>query len=166
MFTVQAYTDGSCDPNPGPGGLGVYMRRLDRDTKNIKRVSKGFPNTTNNEMELLAILITLLTFEEKSRIEIFTDSQYCIDCICKWSIGWAKRGWTKPGGPIQNLKLIQAILHLCKFHSVVFRKVKAHSGIEGNETADKLAKEGAQKLKYGNPSTVDYYIKKAHEFII
>lgn len=166
MFTVKAYTDGSCEGNPGPGGIGSYIKRMDRDTKNVKRVSKGFAHTTNNEMELLAILLTLMTFKEKVSIEIHTDSQYSINCICVWSVGWAKRGWTKPGGPIQNLELIKAILHLCKFHRVTFKKVKAHNGDFGNETADKLAKEGVKKLMYGRPSSVEHYIKKAYEFII
>lgn len=156
---IHAYTDGSCLKNPGPGGLGVYMRRDDRATKNTKKLSQGFKYSTNNEMELGAILKTLITVSTPSIFTIYTDSQYSIDCLCKWHHGWAKTNWE---GCKKNKRMIRTILDVMRYHTVEFVKVKGHSGDPGNELADQLARQGSSSK---SKTDVDALFKEADQFI-
>lgn len=156
---ILAYTDGSCLNNPGPGGVGVYMRRTDRDKKNTKKISFGFKYSTNNEMELGAILLSLIHVSTPSIFTIYTDSQYAIDCLCKWHHGWAKANWTTCK---KNKRMIQTILMIMRYHTVEFVKVRGHSGDPGNELADRLAKQGSHGK---SKSDVGLLLQGADEFI-
>jgi ribonuclease HI len=138
MVEVHAYTDGSCINNPGPGGIGIHMRKP--ATKKKKKISLPFGYTTNNEMELMAILIALISLKPGKFVTVFSDSEYSINCLCLWHHGWAANGWRKPE---HNKKLIQTIVKCFYFHRVEFVKVKAHSGIKYNESADALARQGS-----------------------
>ena len=150
MYVI--YTDGSCLDNSrfkggGPGGLGfvVLYNGLEYQT------SVGYFRTTNNRMEMMAIVHALEEIQTPSEIEIRTDSQYTIDCVTKYYYGWVRKGWvTGNGTAVQNQDLIKRIRGLMGFHDVKFTKVKGHSGDYYNEMCDKLAKEGA-----GNPTEVD-----------
>lgn len=141
------YTDGSALKNPGPGGYGIVLRLGSQMTT----LSKGFKLTTNNRMEIMAVIVALQTIGEGKKVEIYTDSEYTINAITKWIFGWKKNNWIKQdGGAVTNRDLIEQLDELVRLNKVTFIKVKAHVGIPDNELADKLAKEGA-----GNPTEVD-----------
>lgn len=150
MYVI--YTDGSALDNNrktggGPGGIGyvVLFNGLEH------QYSLGFFKTTNNRMEMMAIIHVLEEIQTPSEVEIRTDSQYTIDCVTKYYFGWVKRGWiTSLGAPVQNQDLIKRIRGLMAYHDVKFTKVKGHSGDYYNELCDKLAKEGS-----ANPTEVD-----------
>ena len=145
------YTDGSClDQNSGTGGSGAWAFHAIFGDQTVEK-SCGYFKTTNNRMEILAIISFLEEFQEPTKITIRTDSQYTIDSVTKWIYGWIKNNWvTSQGQPVKNKDLFERLFKLVKFHTVTFEKVLAHSGIEGNERADELAKEAA-----GNPTLVD-----------
>lgn len=137
--TVHIFTDGSCFPNPGPGGYAAVL--LFNEHK--KEVSGHAKRTTNNEMEMRAILEGLKALKpgNKFPVIVYSDSQYCVNCIVSWSIGWQRRGWTtKQGKPVQHAELIKEITALKK-DNIAFRWVKGHVGHEHNERADYLAGE-------------------------
>lgn len=136
---VQAYTDGSCINNPGPGGIGIHMRKPKLRKK--KQITMAFGYTTNNEMELLSILIALISLKPGKFVTVYSDSQYAINCLCNWHIGWAQGGWKKPE---HNKKLIRTLIECFHYHRVEFVKVPAHSGVKYNEIADALAKQGSR----------------------
>lgn len=145
------YSDGSrlgeSGTDGGPGGWGYHAIFGDQ----IVEKSCGYFKTTNNRMEILAIISFLEEFQEPTKVTIRTDSQYTIDSVTKWIYGWIKNNWvTSQGQPVKNKDLFERLFKLVKFHTVTFEKVKAHSGIIGNERADELAKEAA-----GNPTLGD-----------
>lgn len=145
------YTDGSklgeSTTDGGPGGWGFHAIF----GESIVEKSCGYFKTTNNRMEILAIISFLEEFQEPTKVTIRSDSQYTIDAVTKWIYGWIKNDWvTSQGQPVKNKDLFERLFKLVKFHTVKFEKVKAHSGIVGNERADELAKEAA-----GNPTLVD-----------
>ncbi len=146
------YSDGSClgqnsGADGGPGGWGFHAIFGDQ----IVEKSCGYFKTTNNRMEILAIISFLEEFQEPTKVTIRTDSQYTIDSVTKWIYGWIKNNWvTSQGQPVKNKDLFERLFKLVKFHTVTFEKVLAHSGIEGNERADELAKGAA-----GCPTLVD-----------
>ena len=145
------YSDGSrlgeSGTDGGPGGWGYHAIYGDQ----IVEKSCGYFKTTNNRMEILAIISFLEEFQEPTKVTIRTDSQYTIDSVTKWIYGWIKNNWvTSQGQPVKNKDLFERLFKLVKFHTVTFEKVLAHSGISGNERADELAKEAA-----GNPTLVD-----------
>ncbi|QDJ97134.1 Rnase H [Aeromonas phage D3] len=140
-----AYTDGSslenANPNGGPGGVGVHARI----NGEIKEWGIGYHKTTNNRMEIRAVIFILEQFEEPTKITVFTDSQYTIDAITKWIHGWKRNNWiTGAGLPVKNKDLFEKLDALMKLHDVTLSKVKGHSGIPGNEAADKLAGDAAR----------------------
>lgn len=125
------FTDGSCSPNPGPGGFAVI--------KDEKPVALGSSeDSTNIRMEGEA-LIAALTYADGQEVEIRTDSEFWINVITKWSINWEAKGWKKSGGPIKNLDLVQEACKLYKKSEAHLVWVKAHAGTEGNELADSWA---------------------------
>lgn len=144
--TNSIYVDGSCLGNPGPGGYGVAVFR---GTTNIFNVSVGERSTTNNRMELMAMLTALEIVEELGEpFDIYSDSTYTINGLTKWMCGWKKRGWTKgTKDPLLNTDIWKKMYEVYKDRnvekSVSIHKVKAHCGIPGNELADMLANEGA-----------------------
>lgn len=142
------YTDGSClDNNPagGPGGLAWVATYKDLRAES----SRGFFKTTNNRMEIMAIVDALSQLQERSVVNIYTDSQYTIDGATKWVWGWIKNGWVRRTQfgeeDVKNKDLFQRLHALTRFHKVNFIKVRAHCGIPDNERCDVLAKEAAAK---------------------
>lgn len=151
---VRIYTDGACSGNPGPGGWATVWC----DDDKVKDKRGGEPLTTNNRMELLAVLEALRWIKSKSKTtvyEIHSDSAYVINAITKcWLQGWRMRGWkTSSGDQIKNLEVWQqlydALAEVQSAHyQVTFHKVKGHSGNPINEYADKIAKSEATKQQY------------------
>jgi ribonuclease HI len=140
---MKIYTDGSAHPtNPGPGGLGIVI--CDDNDNIIKTISKHFNTTiTNNQMELLALLITLQLYgKEKEIPTVYTDSSYALNTYTNWMFGWARNGWIKSDKKVpENLNIIKEYYELInKGYRINLQKVKAHAGHKANELADKLAK--------------------------
>lgn len=131
------FTDGSAIPNPGPGGWGVVWVEQGR----IVREAHGAEDdTTNNRMELQALIEAYRMLPEDAEIAVHTDSRLCVDTITKWAPGWERKGWTKKGGPIKNLERVQELLALYRAHPrCPLRWIAAHSGFRWNEYADSLA---------------------------
>lgn len=138
---VLIYTDGSCLGNPGPGGYGAVLIYND----NRKELSKGYKNTTNNRMEMRAVIAALESLKEPCNVTLYTDSQYVKNAITKkWIDNWQKNGWkTAAKKPVKNKDLWMQFLPLIKKHNVDFRWVKGHSGHPENERCDELARNAA-----------------------
>ena len=141
MKTVIMYTDGACSGNPGPGGYGVILKYKDC----TKEMSQGFKKTTNNRMELRAIITGLNQLKEKCRVTIFSDSKYIIDAVQKgWALRWRKNGWQRnKKEKALNPDLWEQLLHLLEKHEVGFEWIKGHSGHPENEYCDRLAVKAA-----------------------
>ena len=135
---VVIYTDGACRGNPGPGGWGVVMSS--RDTS---KTLKGFePATTNNRMELVAVIEALRALKRTCQIELNTDSKYVMQGINEWMDNWKRNGWkTAARKPVKNVDLWQQLDVEVRRHEIQWRWVKGHSGVVGNEQADQLANE-------------------------
>jgi ribonuclease HI len=138
---ITIYTDGSCKGNPGPGGWGAWLRWGAHE----KELWGGEPLTTNNRMELTAVIEALSVLKRASRVELHTDSQYVRQGITTWIHQWKPRGWlTADRKPVKNVDLWQRLDALAVQHHVQWRWVKGHAGDPGNERADALANRGAQ----------------------
>jgi ribonuclease HI len=131
------YTDGSCEPNPGTGGFAVI-----KDMK--PSVLGGEDNTTNIRMEGMAIIAAIKDAKGKE-CEIYTDSEFWINVITKWSIAWEKNGWKKKGGEIKNLDIVQEVCPLYRDSKAVLVWVRGHNDDPGNEMADKWANEARKQ---------------------
>ena len=144
MKTVTLYTDGACSGNPGPGGWGALLRFGTAE----KELSGGEPRTTNNRMELTAVIEGLRALKEPCRVELYSDSKYVIDALEKgWAVGWQKRGWVKSDkSPALNPDLWETLLALCKQHSVTCHWVKGHAQNEKNNRCDELAVAESRKF--------------------
>jgi ribonuclease HI len=131
------FTDGSCDGNPGPGGWGVVWVEDDR----IVREAHGSdPATTNNRMELRALIEAFRLLPAESDATVYSDSQLCVKTINEWAAGWAARGWRRKTGPIANLELVQELYALARAHPKArLQWIAAHDGSRWNEYADALA---------------------------
>ncbi len=131
------FTDGSADPNPGPGGWGVVWVR---DGRVVDRAHGSEPHTTNNRMELTALIHAYRMVPPGEAVTVWTDSKLCVDTITTWAPGWAARGWTRKGGDIANLDLVQELYALAVARpDIELRWIKAHNGSRWNEYADALA---------------------------
>ena len=141
MSAVTMYTDGSCLGNPGPGGYGVVLVSGD----NHKELSQGFRDTTNNRMELRAVIEGLSALKHRCSVELYTDSKYVQQAITlNWIGNWQKNGWkTAAKKPVKNKDLWLRLLPLIKAHDVTFKWVKGHSGHPENERCDELARNAA-----------------------
>ena len=142
------YTDGACKGNPGIGGWGVFIQR-DNDQSDLH----GFDlKTTNNRMELKAVIEGLKNINPKTNVTIITDSQYVKNGINQWIFNWKKNGWkTAAKKPVKNIDLWKELDDLVENHSVDWEWVKGHSGNPGNERADQLANKGIDNfLKKNN----------------
>jgi ribonuclease HI len=131
------FTDGAAEPNPGPGGWGaVYVR-----ANSVVEQRHGHePHTTNNRMELRALIEGCALVERGTRAVIYTDSQLCVNTISKWAQGWEARGWKRKGGEIKNLELVQELYALLRGRpELELRWIAAHAGNRWNEYADSLA---------------------------
>ena len=131
------FTDGGSTPNPGPGGWGlVYVR----DNQIVTELSGHHPDTTNNRMELTALIEAYKLLKPDDVIEIFSDSDLCVKTINEWAKSWEKNGWKRKSGPIANLDLVQELYALHKSHpNVKLSWIKAHNGWRWNEYADALS---------------------------
>jgi ribonuclease HI len=136
---VDIYTDGACKGNPGVGGWGALLTSGDH----TRELSGGEPNTTNNRMELLAVIRALETLKRSCRARVHTDSQYVQLGISKWIHGWKKNGWkTADKKPVKNADLWRELDELAARHDIEWVWVKGHAGDAGNERADELANLG------------------------
>lgn len=142
MSTVVLYTDGACSGNPGPGGWGVVLSYKGHE----KELYGSEIETTNNRMELQAVIEGLKAIKRQMPVEIYTDSKYVMDGAMQWMAGWKKKGWTKKGG-LKNADLWQQLDAELEKHSITWKWVKGHSGNEGNERADALAVKGSEEAK-------------------
>ena len=141
---VEAYTDGACSGNPGPGGWGVVLRWKGVE----KELSGADPDTTNNRMELSAAIAALETMRRPVAIDVYTDSTYVKDGVTKWIHGWKKRDWkTADRKPVKNVDLWQRLDEAAAGHDVSWHWVKGHAGHPENERADGLAREAIKALR-------------------
>jgi ribonuclease HI len=139
--TVVIYTDGACKGNPGPGGWGAFLRWGDHE----KELFGGEPNTTNNRMELTAVIQALGSLKRDCAVAVYTDSEYVKNGITTWIHGWKKRGWrTADNKPVKNQELWQALEAQVAQHRVQWHWVRGHNGDPGNERADALANRGVE----------------------
>ncbi|WCM86302.1 ribonuclease HI [Acidovorax sp. NCPPB 3576] len=144
MNQVVIYTDGACKGNPGPGGWGVVLRSGALE----KELFGGELDTTNNRMELLAVIEALGALKRPCQVTLFLDSQYVRKGITEWIQGWKKKGWrTAAGQPVKNVELWKRLDDLVAQggHAIDWRWVKGHAGDPGNERADALANKGVDK---------------------
>ncbi|MEL7483424.1 MAG: ribonuclease HI [Planctomycetota bacterium] len=145
MPTVELYTDGACSGNPGPGGWGLILRHP-ASGKEIER-SGAEARTTNNRMELCAVIEGLKLLTRPSRVELYSDSKYVLDGLKSWIAGWKKRGWkTAQKKPVKNEELWRELDELRSKHEVSFHWIKGHAGHPDNERADALAVAAREAL--------------------
>ena len=141
--TVHLYTDGACKGNPGPGGWGVLLRY----GRHEKELYGGEADTTNNRMELTAVIRGLEALNRPCQVTIHTDSQYVKNGMESWIHGWKKNGWkTSSKQPVKNAELWQQLDQQVARHQVSWQWVKGHAGHPENERADQLANQGAAKV--------------------
>jgi len=133
------YTDGACSGNPGPGGWGAVLFA----GKHRKELSGGEADTTNNRMEMMAVIRGAEALKRGYSVDIYTDSTYVMKGVTEWLEGWKKRGWrTASKQPVKNVDLWQRLEKALERHEVQWHWVKGHSGVPGNERADELARQG------------------------
>jgi ribonuclease HI len=139
---VELYTDGACSGNPGPGGWGVILRMGPHE----KELFGGEPETTNNRMEMTAVIEGLRALKRSVKADIYTDSQYVMKGMNEWIKGWKARGWkTASKEPVKNVDLWQALDAECARHELKWHWVKGHAGHVENERADALARRGVEQ---------------------
>ena len=143
MNPVEIYTDGACKGNPGPGGWGVLLKAAGTE----KELFGGELGTTNNRMELLAVIRALEALKRPCQVTLYLDSQYVLKGITEWLPGWKAKGWrTAARQPVKNVDLWQALDALVATggHKIDWRWVRGHNGDPGNERADALANLGVE----------------------
>jgi ribonuclease HI len=144
MSIVEIYTDGACRGNPGPGGWGALLSLGEHE----KELSGAEPLTTNNRMELTAVIRALEALKRPSEARIFTDSEYVRRGITEWVKSWKARGWkTADRKPVKNQDLWEQLDKLAAGHKIEWRWVKGHSGVPGNERVDRLANEAIDAMR-------------------
>ncbi len=143
MSEVVIYADGACKGNPGPGGWGVWLKSGEHE----RELFGGEKLTTNNRMELTAVIEALASLKRRCSVTVYTDSEYVKNGITVWVRGWKERGWkTADKKPVKNIDLWQRLDELNAGHSVTWRWVKGHAGDPGNERADRLANKGVDSV--------------------
>jgi ribonuclease HI len=141
---VRIYTDGACKGNPGPGGWGALLHFDGRE----KTLCGGEADTTNNRMELTAVIRALEALKRPCAIDLYTDSQYVQKGISEWIDAWKRRGWkTADRKPVKNVDLWLELDRLVAAHAIRWHWVKGHAGHSENERADELANRGIETLK-------------------
>ncbi len=140
---VEAWTDGACRGNPGPGGWGALLRYDDKE----KKLCGGEPETTNNRMELMAAIMALESLTQTCSVILTTDSTYVMKGQTEWMPNWIKRGWkTAAKKPVKNVDLWKRLDAAVQRHEVKWKWVKGHSGHAENEIADELANQGIDEM--------------------
>jgi ribonuclease HI len=148
MAEVALFTDGACSGNPGPGGWGAILRWKEVE----KELSGGETETTNNRMELTAVVAGLDALTRPCRVDIYTDSQYVQKGVSQWLAGWKAKGWvTADKKPVKNRDLWQKLDEAVARHAVTFHWVRGHAGHPENERADGLARKGLRQAQAGGP---------------
>ena len=138
-MSIVMYTDGACSGNPGPGGWGAVLM----SGKHRKELFGGEKDTTNNRMEMTAVIRGAEAINNGSVIDIYTDSKYVMKGMMEWVEGWKKRGWkTASKQPVKNVDLWQQLEQALERHEVNWYWVKGHSGVAENDRADELARQG------------------------
>ena len=145
MEEITLYTDGACSGNPGPGGWGAILMYKG----NKKEISGGKKNTTNNEMEITAVIEGLKNLKYPCSVKLYSDSAYVVNCFNQgWIYNWIKNGWKNSAKePVKNKELWEELYELTKIHKVKFIKVKGHSDNEYNNRCDELARKAIKELK-------------------
>ena len=145
---VSIYTDGACKGNPGPGGWGALLVAGGRE----RELSGGEPHTTNNRMELLAVIRALEALTRRCEIDLYTDSQYVKNGIETWIHGWKRNGWkTADRKPVKNEDLWRELDTRAKAHAIRWHWVRGHNDHPGNERADALANRGVDAIRSAAP---------------
>lgn len=149
MAEFVAYTDGACSGNPGPGGWGALLQAHENGAVIKERELKGgAPETTNNQMELMAAIMALETLGKPCAITVITDSAYVKNGVTGWIHGWKRNGWrTSSRKPVKNVELWQRLDEAQARHQVTWQWVKGHAGHPENERADELARAGMEPFK-------------------
>lgn len=143
MKEVVVYTDGACRGNPGPGGWGALLEYQGRRREHYGAAA----DTTNNRMELTAAIMALEELKEPCSVQLYTDSQYLRKGITEWLPSWKRRDWkTAAKKPVKNADLWRRLETAAKMHEVRWHWVRGHSGVDGNETADRLANRAIDEL--------------------
>jgi len=141
---IEIYTDGACRGNPGPGGWAALLTSGEHE----KEISGAEPATTNNRMELTAVIRALETLRRPVQAQIYTDSEYVRRGVTEWLAGWKARGWrTADRKPVKNQDLWEQLDALAAQHRLEWRWVRGHSGVPGNERVDRLANEAIDALQ-------------------
>lgn len=148
---VEIYSDGACRGNPGPGGWGAILRLTGGERRAEKEIWGGEAATTNNRMELTAVIRALEALKRPSRVRLYTDSLYVQKGISSWIHDWKRRGWrTAEKKPVKNVDLWQQLDELARRHEVEWHWVRGHAGHPENERADQLANKGIADQKGDN----------------
>ena len=144
MDEVTIYTDGACSGNPGPGGWGAILML----GENRKEISGGSENTTNNIMELTAVIEALKILKRPCKVNVYSDSAYVVNAFLQnWIVGWQKNNWKTSGKTdVKNKELWQDLIELTQMHNVTFHKVKGHADNEYNNRCDELARNAISSL--------------------
>jgi ribonuclease HI len=143
MKTVEIFTDGACRGNPGPGGWGALLRYGNKE----RTLCGGEHETTNNRMELMAVIKGLSALQRSCEVKVTSDSTYVLKGIQEWMPNWKARGWkTASKKPVKNVDLWQQLDQLVELHTIDWQWVKGHSGHAENEIADQLANRGIDEL--------------------
>lgn len=147
---VELFTDGACSGNPGPGGWAYVLRHPASGTE--REMSGGEPRTTNNRMELMAVIEGLRAIKRPSVVDVYADSQYVVKGLREWMDGWKKKGWrlgaSKSGGAaVKNVELWQALDELRQLHELHLHWVRGHDGHPENERCDQLAVEAIARIR-------------------
>ncbi len=143
---VAIFTDGACKGNPGPGGWGVLLRMGGHE----KELAGGDADTTNNRMEMRAVIEGLNALRQPCEVELYSDSKYVIDGITKWIHGWKKRGWVNAAKkPVANAEMWRELDEAARRHNITWHWVKGHSGHPENERVDALASNEADRIAAG-----------------
>jgi len=144
MKQVHLYTDGACSGNPGPGGWGALLRYAGRE----KELCGGVDYTTNNRMELTAVIEGMSALKQPCAVEIYSDSTYVVNSVEKgWVYGWREKNWIKKGEPVPNADLWKKLLALLDIHKVSFHWIRGHQGHPENERCDQMAVACAQQIQ-------------------
>jgi ribonuclease HI len=148
MKQIDIYSDGACEGNPGPGG---YAAIIDTDDAPRREVVGAEPDTTNNRMEMLAVIRALESLAERSRVRVMTDSQYVVRGMTEWIHSWKRKGWkTASKQPVKNRDLWEKLDALAGKHQVTWEWIRGHSGHPENEEVDALAKEAIAQMLNGD----------------